>query len=203
MTSATASQSSPLVTPLPAAKPVTNQPKKISWAEFEARYLTKEDRYKYEWVDGQVIKTLREMNQRQQLILVNLQDFLEKSWHSAQKKGKLLAEVDTFFDGNLRRPDIAYFSAEQIAAIPSGNQVPKFVIEIISKTDQIALVHQKMQDYRKAKVQVVWHVFPELKEIHVYHGDQMTICWGEKICSADPVLPEMQLAAQDVFEIGQ
>ncbi len=201
MTTATASQMPPVAAPRSLVKATnTSQPKRVTWEEFESRYLVREDKYKYEWVDGQVVKTPREMNQRQQLILVNLLDFLDKLRIPTKKLGKLLAEVDTFFEGNLRRPDIAYFSQAQLDAIPTGNQVPQFVIEIISKTDQMALVHQKMQDYRRAEVKVVWHIFPELQEVHVYHGDQMTICRGEKLCSASPVLPDFEMAAQDIFQ---
>jgi len=200
MATATASQLPPVATPRPLVQATkSNQPKKITWEEFETRYLVREDKYKYEWVDGQVVKTPREMNQLQQLILVNLLDFLDKLRTPAKKLGKLLAEVDTFFEGNLRRPDIAYFSQAQLEAIPTGNQVPQFVIEIISKTDQIALVHQKMQDYRRADVKVVWHIFPELQEVHVYRGDQMTICRGEKMCSAAPVLPGFEMPAEEIF----
>lgn len=49
---------------MPASSPL----KKISWEDFERKYLNKEDRYKYEWVDGGVVKTLRAMNQSQQCI---------------------------------------------------------------------------------------------------------------------------------------
>jgi hypothetical protein len=32
------------------------EPRKISWQEFERRYLTREDKYKYEWLIGVVEK---------------------------------------------------------------------------------------------------------------------------------------------------
>ncbi|MCC6725036.1 MAG: Uma2 family endonuclease, partial [Saprospiraceae bacterium] len=35
------------------------EPKRISWEQFEKQYLTREDRYKYEWVKGQIEKTER------------------------------------------------------------------------------------------------------------------------------------------------
>ncbi|MBC7775369.1 MAG: Uma2 family endonuclease [Phycisphaerae bacterium] len=202
MTTATASQMPPVVALRPIAKAAkTSQPKKITWEEFEARYLVREDKYKYEWVDGLVIKTPREMNQIQSLIWRKFKNLLLLlSNQKGAPMGEFMQEVDTFFGKSHRRPDIAYFSEAQLAAIPTGNQVPQFVIEIISKTDQMALVHLKMQDYRRAEVKVVWHIFPELQEVHVYHGDQMTICRGEKLCSASPVLPDFEMAAQDIFQ---
>jgi len=188
-----------LATPKPTEKA---PPKLISWEQFQRKYLQREDKWKYEWVNGVVEKTPRSMNQLQQIILINLQEWLDKLRTPQLHLGKLLSEVDSFFGKAHRRPDIAYFSEQQIAAIPKGNQVPQFVIEIISSTDQMNLVHKKMRDYRSAGVPVVWHIFPELQEVHVYTGDDMTICRGEKLCSAEPVIQGFSIPAQEVFNFG-
>jgi len=37
------------------------KPRKISWETFQKKYLSKEDKYKYEWLDGIVEKTPRTM----------------------------------------------------------------------------------------------------------------------------------------------
>ena len=173
------------------------QSKKINWAEFQKKYLSREDNFKYEWVNGQVEKSTRSMDKTQLYILRNL----TKYFRSLNYQGILAAESDNFFNQNHRRPDIVFYTDEQIdlARHEENIVVPQFVIEVISKRDQMNLVHNKMQDYRKAGVQVVWHIFPLLEEIHVYLGDTMTICKGEKICSASPVLPDFQIKASDVF----
>jgi hypothetical protein len=52
-------------------------------------------------------------------------------------------------------------------------------------------------------VQVVWHIFPLLEEIHVYSNEDlnsMTICKGETICTAAPLLPNFYLSAADIFK---
>jgi Uma2 family endonuclease len=77
--------------------------------------------------------------------------------------------------------------------------VPKFILEIISTKDQINLVHKKMQNYRDASVDIVWHIFPLLNEIHVYKGYNMTVCRGEMMCSAEPVIPYFTISVNDVF----
>lgn len=179
---------------------VKAEQKPVSWETFQKKYLRREDRYKYEWVNGTVEKTPRSMNQLQTLIWRKLKNLLVQiSTAKGAPLGELMQEVDTFFGPIHRRPDIAYFSEEQIAAIPKGNQEPQFVIEIISTTDQMTLVHRKMRDYRNAGIPVVWHIFPELQEVHVYRGEDMTICRGDKLCSADPVLPEFVIPAAEIF----
>lgn len=184
------------------ATPAPDMPAKpISWAEFEKKYLPLEDGYKYEWVDGQVEKTPRTMDKSQFYIQNNLVNFLYKIKAMQPATGQLIAEGDTFFGLNHRRPDLAYYTEAQILQGAKGKSiVPDFVIEIISRRDQMNLVHKKMQDYRKAKVKVVWHIFPALKEIHVYHGRKMEICQSGDLCSAEPVIQGFKMAVKEVLK---
>ena len=50
------------------------QPKPVSWETFEKKYLSREDSWKYEWVNGIVEKTKRFMYQEQFYILHNLRN---------------------------------------------------------------------------------------------------------------------------------
>jgi Uma2 family endonuclease len=176
--------------------------KKISWEDFQKRYLEREDKYKYEWVNGHVEKTLRTMNQYQQFICDNLIDFFTELRLAGKVQGRLSPEVDTFFLSDVhRRPDLAYFSDAQRRLMANGqNQVPQFVIEIISNTDQLNKMIAKMQDYRMAEVPVIWHIFQNYNEIHVYQGKKMTICVGDDMCSAEPVLPNFKLSVNAVLK---
>jgi Uma2 family endonuclease len=174
----------------------------ISWEEFEKEYLSREDQYKYEWVNGMVEITERSMNQYQFYILKNLRRFFESLRAIGKYAGELEPEFDTFFLEKIhRRPDIAYFTEDQIARMAyGGNGVPAFLIEIILTNDAANLVQQKMKNYRDAGVSVIWQIYPELQEVHVYHGEGSTICSGEKICSAAPALPDFALSANDIFK---
>ena len=54
--------------------------------------------------------------------------------------------------------------------------------------------------YFNAGVMVVWHVFPELKSVHVFTSPvDVTICEGDTVCSAAPALPDLQMTANEVF----
>ncbi len=176
--------------------------KKISWDTFRKKYLTREDKYKYEWVNGMVEKTPRSMDQSQLYVLTNLSEFLTRlKLANPRVNGHLIAEGDAFFAGNHRRPDIAYYTEAQIQA---GRRLEKvnleFVIEVISTNDQMIKVHEKMRDYRAANVKVIWQIFPKLREIHVYRGKNMSVCVGDDLCSAEPVVEGFILPAKDVFK---
>ena len=60
--------------------PSTNSPEKvkISWEDFEREYLSREDEFTYEWVDGTIEKTPNSMNKTQLFILRNLQIIFRK-----------------------------------------------------------------------------------------------------------------------------
>ncbi len=184
---------------IPTSK--SGEPKKISWEVFQRRYLDKEDRFKYEWKDGELIKTQRTMNQSQQIIFISLTKLLRELSISSATLGELLPEVETWFGPAWRRPDIAYFSLDQIQKFKvEENQVPQFVVEVISNNDQLNKANEKLIDYRNAKVPIVWFVYPKTREVHVYRGKQMTICTGDDICSAEPVIPGFLIPASKVFE---
>lgn len=185
-----------------AQQPVSSKPPKtITWEEFKKRYLSREDAWKYEWVNGMVEKTPRSMDTTQFYIFVNLLEFLNKLKSNSVVEGTFIAEGDAFFSGNHRRPDIAFYSMKQIRDGRENKDVhPDFVIEVISKNDQMLKVQDKMSDYRKAGVKVIWHIFPKQQEVHVYHGKKMTVCIGDDLCSASPVIDGFVLPVKDVFK---
>ncbi len=184
-----------------ASKP--NEPKPISWEVFEAKYLHREDAWKYEWVNGIVEKTKRAMHEKHFNILANLRSFFIALLTSGKATGYLEAEIDVLLKETIhRRPDLSYFTEEQRVNMAHGErEIPTFVIEIISTTDQMTLVHRKMRNYREAQVKVVWHIFPELEEVHVYQGNTMTVCFGEMLCSATEVISNFQLPAHEIFKL--
>lgn len=204
------------------AKNIKNQAdntakRKISWAAFQRDYLTREDNYKYEWVNGEVEKTLRfelpnaqsdtqpnekTMHESQFFILDNLLEFFIQLKIEKGIDGQLIPEGDTFFGSQHRRPDIAYYTKKQIreAKKTQLKTPPQFIIEIISTNDQANLVHRKMMDYRAVNVPVVWLIYPKLKEVHIYHGKNMVIMDGNDLCSAKSVIEGFVISVKDVFK---
>lgn len=175
--------------------------RKLAGRPFQKKYLIKEDKYKYEWVDGYVEKTQRTMDKNQSFLFDNLADLLDALKQKNTIKGRLISEVDVFFAGQHGRPDIAFFTKTQIAAARNNEDiVPEFVIEVISTTDQINRVHRKMEDYRKAKVKIVWQIFPELKQVHIYKGKKMQVCEEKDICSAEEVIKGFKISVNDLFK---
>ncbi len=193
---------STMATPAVAKK----QPRLIKWQEFEKRYLSREDGFKYEWVHGRVEKTEYTMNPTQLYIQFNLQEIFMHLKTAGAVSGQLLAETDLFFFPEVhRRPDFAWLTHLQAnnLSIQGTIEIPAFVIEVISTYDAAQKIVDKMTDYRAAGVQVVWLIYPIQQQVHVYSGhnlESMRVCMGEKICSADPVLPAFAFPVSDIFK---
>jgi Uma2 family endonuclease len=147
-------------------------PHKISLGEFQKKYLSRKDNFKYEWVSGIVEKTPRIMNRNQTLIIQRLQRlFLTTKAH--QEMSELVAELDMFLPtaNRTRRADFGVLTAKQVLASANDDISPaRFVIEIISKNDQINEVGLKLIEYFKNGVEVVWVIFPTLKKVAVYRS---------------------------------
>lgn len=176
--------------------------RKISWETFQQKYLSREDGYKYEWLNGTIEKTPY-MDKKQLYILRNLQEFFRKLLLEKKVYGELIAEADLFFKEHHRRPDVCWLTDEQIDNLAEeGTDVPVFVIEVISPNDKIVKVESKIDDYRVAGVQVVWRIFPHLKTVHISTGQNLenTITHsGDMICSAAPALPNFEMPVTAIF----
>ena len=74
---------------------------------------------------------------------------------------------------------------------------------MISNNDAAAKLVDKMEDYRKAGVQVVWQIYPKNQQIQVYSGKnlrQSLVCMADDTCSASPALPAFEMKVNDVFQ---
>jgi Uma2 family endonuclease len=158
------------------------------------------DGFKYEWNDGELIK-FHYINRQLLSLISRLYQVFYKT-EEFKQGGLLLAEQDVQLTGiQLRRPDIAFFSIAQIEASEGEEeQIPEFVIEVISTNDQIIKVRQKLSEYFKTGVRVVWLIYPEEKEVEVFTSyKEVKICTGTDICSASPVLNGFEISVDKLF----
>lgn len=163
-----------------------------------------QDGYKYEWNDGELIR-FEHMKQRHLNILRTLGTLFFRT-EAFQNRGWLAPEQDVMPTGiQMRRPDLAYFSGAQIDASSSAAEglIPTFVIEVISPTDDAVKVDEKVADYFKAEVQVVWHIYPETEAVYIYTSRRKVGIYVEDdICSAQPALPDFEISVNDLFAVS-
>jgi len=159
-----------------------------------------ETRYKYEWNKGKIEKTDK-MKQLEFFILKALSRLFVKT-NAYQNGAELLTEGDVLTSSEqLRRPDLAYYTESQIIETTKGiNQVPTFVIEIISPSDNQNKILEKNQEYFSAGVQVIWLIMPNLKQVYIYSSPKnVQICTDDDICSAKPVLDDFEISVNNLL----
>lgn len=159
------------------------------------------DGYKYEWNDGAIVRF--EKMKRKHLYLIRHLSRLFLTTTAHQQGGELIPEQDVLLTSSqMRRPDLAYFSDNQITTslTTDTEPIPAFTIEIISPTDDAEEVEKKLAEYFRVGVQVVWHVYIENQVVYVYTGRKhVTICLEDDACSAAPVLPDFSLTVNQLF----
>ena len=169
-----------------------------TFAEFEQWQPT--DSYKYEWNDGELIRF--EGMKRKHLKLVRVLSELFDTTKAKKQRGQLICEQDVQLTGiQLRRPDLAFFSGEQIDESDDNEEpIPEFAIEVISSYDQINEVKKKIIEYFKNGVKVTWIIYPEYQMVEVYtSAKNVVICTDADVCSANPVLDDFEIKAEALF----
>jgi Uma2 family endonuclease len=158
------------------------------------------DGFKYEWHDGEIIKF--EKMKRKHLKLISVLMRLFDKTKAKQLNGLLICEQDVELSAiQMRRPDLAFFSGEQIEDETNENEpIPAFVIEVISPTDDATKVEAKLVEYFKVGVKVLWHIYPEIEAVYVYTARKIVkICTNEDTCSASPVLDDYEISVNELF----
>lgn len=174
----------------------------ISLDTFLDQYSDREDPFKYEWNNGVVEKKERTMNRNQFTIYQKLLKLFYKTQTFAQD-GIIMSEVDMYLRtvNRTRRTDIAFLTGNQtIASMDGKPTVCPFVIEVISKNDQVNDVEDKIIEYFENGVQVVWVIIPKVKKVEVYTSvEDVKICFGDSLCSAMPFMADFNISVNDLF----
>jgi Uma2 family endonuclease len=160
------------------------------------------DGWKYEWNNGRIENNEVNMTQRERGIVENIMFTFEQTAYR-KRRDAILPETDCEFTelGVMRRPDLAYFTKEQVEASKRGeNPIPLFVIELVSKHDKNLKRYEKINEYFRAGVQCVWYIYPEQYLVEVYSSPtEVRIIKDEIPCSAAPALPDFFLTPNQLF----
>jgi Uma2 family endonuclease len=175
----------------------------ISLETFLDQYSDREDPFKYEWNNGIVEKKERTMNRNQFAIYRKLQQLFFKS-QTCTQGGIIMSEVDMFLPTvkRTRRTDIAVLQGELVDECLSGSPTAcPFVIEIVSKNDQVNDVEDKIIEFFENGVQVVWVIIPKVKKVEVYTSvEDVKICFGDSVCSALPFMDDFNISVNEIFD---
>ncbi len=106
-----------------------------------------------------------------------------------------------------RRPDVAFVSYERWSktrSLPRTDNawdvVPNVTVEVVSPTDSIYELEQKIAEYFQVGVEMVWVVYPSQSKIHVLASPtQIQVLTTHDVLDGGTLLPGFRLPVNELF----
>ena len=107
--------------------------------------------------------------------------------------------------GLVRIPDVSFISWNQLPGrrvprVPIADLAPDLAVEVISPSNTAREMERKREEYLAAGVRLVWYMFPEQQEVHVYTADRHDVLTIDHEISGGDVLPGFTLPLRQLFE---
>lgn len=131
-----------------------------------------------------------------------------ENWSSANNLGEAFDSSTLFVlpNGARRSPDAAWIRRDRWDALTLEQQdkyppiCPDFVIELVSPSDSVEELRQKMQEYLDNGVELGWLIDPKTRLVEVYRsGQNKEILDSPATLSGEDVLPEFVLNLQPIY----
>jgi Uma2 family endonuclease len=123
-------------------------------------------------------------------------------WNKRTGLGKVFSSSTIFKlpGGGDRSPDAAWVELSRWQALTSEQRrkfppiAPDFVIELRSRTDGLAMLQEKMQEYMDSGVKLCWLFNPQDQQVEIYRqGQEKEVRSLPTQLSGEAVLPEFTL----------
>ncbi|MBF2058158.1 MAG: Uma2 family endonuclease [Cyanobacterium sp. T60_A2020_053] len=123
-------------------------------------------------------------------------------WNRQKKLGYIFDSSTCFKlpKGGSRSPDVAYIQKERWDNLTQEEKIkfppiaPDFILELMSKTDSLKTLREKMAEYMDNGVKLGWLINPDQKEVEIYRqGQEKEVLNNPKTISGEEVLPEFIL----------
>jgi Uma2 family endonuclease len=160
----------------------------------------------YELIDGQ-LREMPQLTMWQGEVEVNLAMRLH-----TQVRGRALGRVSigkvAFIlrrnSDRVRAADIAFLRQDRVPSLEARQHImeviPDLVVEILSKSDTIEEISDKIDDWLGAGVQMLWVVNPFRRTVTIYQPGRDPSLFGEHgTLEGDPVAPGFRCPVAEIF----
>src|SRR6185503_6965214 len=135
--------------------------------------LVEPDELSYELDEGELVLMTkpRPLHNR---IVSNI-EFELRSYLKTQRAGEVFNAENLYILGpnTKRAPDVSFVRAERASQIDPNADIPgapDLAIEVLSPNDTAAAMRRKTRQYLSAGAECVWIVYPETREVEVWHN---------------------------------
>lgn len=154
-----------------------------------------------EWVDGQLVEKT-DMTFRHSLTQANFARYWGNYLTSSKQGGAIVTEALCRTSKQVRRPDVAYITAEVLEQFGEFTTLPQsfpLIAEIASPDDSAEALFDKTKEYLQSGCQEVWLVFPESQWIIVATQQQRLVFTVNEVVSTQAVLQGFSLAVDELL----
>lgn len=129
-------------------------------------------------------------------------------WNRKTGLGKVFDSSAGFVlpNGAIRSPDSAWIRLARWDALTRQEQsrfapiCPDFVVELRSRSDELADVREKMAEYMRNGARLGWLIDPQEQQVYIYQpGRALEVLDEPETVSGDPVLPGFVLELGGIF----
>ena len=131
-----------------------------------------------------------------------------QSWNRRYKLGKVFDSSTGFklFNGAVRSPDVSWIENSRWNSLSDRQKRgfapidPDFVIELLSPTDNLAEMQQKMLEYMDCGVKLGWLINPDAKEVEIYqNGQDKKVLNSPNSLSGEDILSGLTVDLTEIF----
>jgi Uma2 family endonuclease len=106
--------------------------------------------------------------------------------------------------GTVRKPDISFVKKGQLPGdvAPKGwvRIPPDLAVEVVSPNDLVGELEEKLDDYRKARIPLVWVIYPEQRKARVFRLDGSTTVLSEDdVLSGEDIIPGFRCPLREIL----
>jgi len=130
------------------------------------------------------------------------------SWNQKRQLGTVFDSSGGFTlpNGAVRAPDVSWVEKSRWEVLSPEQRekflplCPDFALELMSPSDTLTEVREKMQEYRANGCRLGWLINPKKREVEIYRlGQDVEVLKSPKTLSGEDVLPEFVLDLGEIW----
>lgn len=135
--------------------------------------------------------------------------FQVKLWNKQSRLGKVFDSSTGFklSNGAVRSPDVSWIPLEKWNALSEEQRRkylpldPDFALELMSPTDVLCQVQNKMREYIDCGVRLSWLINPDDRQVEIYRiGQEKEVLDNPSTLLGEDVMPDLVVRLEEIFE---
>ena len=130
------------------------------------------------------------------------------TWNRQYKLGRVFDSSTGFklSNNSVRSPDVSWMKLSKWNSLTDKQKRgfapidPDFVLELMSPTDDLLVIQQKMKEYMTCDIKLGWLINPDEKQVEIYRqGKDKEVLDNPSTLSGEDVMPNLIVDLSDIF----